>query len=737
METQNGEYTQVYGTVEAVTFQNPDNGFTVLLLANEDGDMVTAVGTLAGVVPGELLTLRGRFIEHKAYGPQFEVSECVYEMPASAGDIEKYLASGVLPGIGPATAKRIVARFGEESLEILAREPEKLAQVQGITPQKAREAGEHFLELFGVREAVTTLGRLGLEPVEAITLYRRFGDDTLDMVMQNPYSLCGWPIYMNFMRADAIANALTDEPDERLRARAALLYTLRHNMTNGHTCIPRGKLLETASSFFRIRPEVTEMELGAVLELGEAVPVTYRDTEYIYLDQPYRAEVTAALRLRMMAAMPAPPPPNVECMIELREQATGMQYAPLQRQAIAEAMGHGVMVITGGPGTGKTTTVNAIIALFEQQAERVLLAAPTGRAAKRMSELTGRKASTLHRLMEVDFSEGQEYPRFKRNDKNPLKCDVLIVDEMSMVDVFLFESMLTALRPGCRLVLVGDADQLPSVGPGNVLRGILDSGVVPVVALTEIFRQAAQSLIVKNAHRIVGGALPENGARSDDFFFMHAYGADCQQLVLSLVTQRLPKSYGYSPVEDIQVLCPGRKGPLGTEVLNERLQELLNPPVPGKPELRVFGMVFRLGDKVMQTRNDYDIPFTRINGEPGAGAFNGEIGVVERVGKGNMTVLCEDRRLEYTSENIHKLELAYAVTIHKSQGSEFEAVVIPLAEVPKKLQYRNLLYTAVTRARRLCILAGEEEVLAQMVRAGNKNRRYSCLADFLKDEDLV
>ena len=354
-----------------------------------------------------------------------------------------------------------------------------------------------------------------------------------------------------------------------------------------------------------------------------------------------------------------------------------------------------------------------------------------------MAELTGRKAATLHRLLEVDFSEGQEFPRFKRNDKNPLKCDVLIVDEMSMVDVFLFESMLAALRPGCRLVMVGDADQLPSVGPGNVLRGILDSGVVPSVVLTEIFRQAAASLIVKNAHHIVGGQMPESGGKQDDFFFMRAYGYDCQELVLSLVAQRLPKSYGLSPVGDIQVLCPGRKGILGTEELNEKLQQQLNPPAPDKPEIRVYGNVFRLGDKVMQTKNDYDIPFTRTNGEPGAGAFNGEIGVVERISRGTMTVLCEDRHLEYSAETLHKLELAYAVTIHKSQGSEFEAVVIPLAEVPKKLRYRNLLYTAVTRARRLCILAGEEEILAQMVQAGNKNRRYSCFKDFLKDEALV
>ncbi len=733
MENPNSETVQLCGTVEAVNFQNPDNGFTVLLLCTDDGEMHTVVGTFAGVAPGEALALHGRFVQHKAYGPQFEASDCQYELPSGKEGVEKYLASGVLPGIGPALATRIVARFGEQSLEMLAREPEKLAEVRGMTPQKAREAGARFMELFGIREAVTTLARLGLEATEAIAMYRAFGETALDAVLQNPYRLCGWPVYLNFMRADAIAAALSEEPDARLRARAALLYTLRHNMQNGHTCLPRQKLLDTTSGFFRIQPEIAQQELAAVCELGDAALVQYSEREWVYLDAPYRAERACALRLRMIAAQPCEAPPGVEAQIERREAAAGMQYAPQQRRAILEVMNHGAMVITGGPGTGKTTTVNAIIDLFEKQAERVLLTAPTGRAAKRMAELTGRKASTIHRLLEVDFSEGQELPRFKRNDKNPLRCDVLIVDEMSMVDVFLFESLLCALRPGCRLVMVGDADQLPSVGPGNVLRAILDSGAVPAVTLHEIFRQAAASLIVKNAHRIVLGQVPESGAKTDDFFFLRAYGAEAQELVLSLMGRRLPKSYGFLPVQDIQVLCPGRKGPLGTEALNERLQEMLNPPADDKPELRLFGTVFRLGDKVMQVQNDYDIPFVRTNGEVGAGAFNGEIGIVERVGKGAMTVLMEDRRLEYSSENMHKLELAYAVTIHKSQGSEFEAVVIPLAEVPKKLRYRNLLYTGVTRAKRLCVLVGEDEVLAQMVQAANKNRRYSCMKDFLQD----
>ncbi|NLW78448.1 MAG: ATP-dependent RecD-like DNA helicase [Ruminococcaceae bacterium] len=727
------------GMVENVTFQNEENGFTVLTLADEVGELVTVVGILAGSAPGESLVLTGQYVEHAAYGRQFEAETCTYLMPEDAGAIAKYLGSGVLPGIGPSTAGRIVERFGDAALEVLASTPERYAEVRGMSIEKALKAGRRFMEVFGIREAVASLSRLGLSAAEAILAYRHYGRQTVELIEQNPYRLCGYPSYLAFARVDAMAEHLALPRDNRHRVRAALLYTLRHNLGNGHTCLPVEKLLGTACGFFGIDEAAAQFELAACCELGDAQQVHYGGEDYVYLPEPFRAEMTAALRIRAMAAMPPAAPAQVDALIAQREAMLNIHYAPLQKQAIAEALSHGVMVITGGPGTGKTTAVNAIIALYEQQAERVLLAAPTGRAAKRMAELTGRKAATIHRLLEVDFSRGDEFPRFKRNEKNPLRCDVLIVDEMSMVDAMLFEALLAALRPGCRLVMVGDADQLPSVGAGNVLRGIIESGVVPTVALTEIFRQAAASLIVKNAHHIVAGELPEKGGKADDFFFMRAVGSACQQLVCSLVAERLPNSYGFSPVEDIQVLCPGRKGPLGTEAMNARLQQLLNPPGPDKPEIRRFEACYRLGDKVMQVRNNYDLPWTREDGEPGAGAFNGEIGTITQVNPaaGTLTVRCEDRHLAYTAENLHELELAYAVTIHKSQGSEFEAVVIPLSEVPGKLQYRNLLYTGVTRAKRLCILPGEERILETMVRAGRKNRRYSCFAHFLTDEELL
>lgn len=735
-----GQRTEyLVGTVEAVTFQNEENGFAVLTLASEDGDLVCVVGPLAGSAPGEQLTLEGRYIEHTTYGVQFEASSCSYRMPETETAILKYLSSGVLPGIGPATARRIVDRYGEQSLEVLATDAEKLGDIKGFSLQKAKLAGQRFMELFGIREAVAGLARFGLSADEALTMYRQFGKNTLETVLENPYLLCGFPLYITFGRADAVAHHLSIQHNSQARIRAAILYTLRHNLQNGHTCLPMEKLLITAEQFFEIPREMLELELSLLCDDNEAQIVSYNNIDYIYLPDALHAEMIGALRIKEKIFPKSKIPSSIEKKIRIHEELAGITYAPLQKEAIAEALCNHIMVITGGPGTGKTTTVNAIISLYEQETERVLLAAPTGRAAKRLSELTGRKASTIHRLLEVEYMQGSEQPRFKRNEKNPLRCDVLIVDEMSMVDAILFECLLAALKPGCRLILVGDADQLPSVGPGNVLKGMLESKIVPAIELKEIFRQAAESLIVSNAHRIVEGQLPQKGGREDDYFFLKAYGTSCQKLVCELIGERLPASYSFSPMEDIQVLCPGRKGPLGTEVLNSRLQELLNPAAKDKPEIHWGGKVLRLGDKIMQVRNNYDVPYARTNGEPGAGAFNGDIGYIETINpsSGAITVFCEDRHVYYTTENLNELELAYAVTIHKSQGSEFEAIVIPVAEVPKKLRYRNLLYTGVTRARRLCILVGEESIVEQMVRNGRKNTRFSCFSEFLKDDSLI
>ncbi|MDL2252812.1 ATP-dependent RecD-like DNA helicase [Ruminococcaceae bacterium OttesenSCG-928-I18] len=727
------------GRVESVSFESEDSGFAVLQLVDGSGDLVCAVGSLAGSVPGEELTLQGRFVQHPAYGPQFEAVSCAFRLPEEEGAVLQYLSSGVLPGIGPATARRIVEKFGAGALEILANDPEKLASVRGFSEGKAREAGRRFLELYGVREAMAALSGLGLTASEAVAVYRHYETAALRLIEENPYRLCGYPLFISFSRADAMAERLSIDRESKERVRAAILYTLRHNLNNGHTCLPRESLLATVVDFFSLPPEDVERELDLLCEEGQLQAAEEGAGEAIFLAEMFRAELRAASHLKELLSQTYPAPRGLDKTISGLEETAGIQYAEKQKEAIKLAMEKGILLITGGPGTGKTTTVNAVLALFEKQAERVLLAAPTGRAAKRMSELTGRKASTIHRLLEVDFSAGMEFPRFKYNEENQLRCDVMIIDEVSMVDALLFESLLLALKPRCRLILVGDADQLPSVGAGNVLRGILQSNVVPTVCLNEIFRQAAASLIVRNAHRIVEGQMPQNGGKKDDFFFLRAYGKQAQKLVCDLVANRLPGSYGYSPVEDIQVLCPGRKGPLGTEVLCAELQNLLNPPAQAKPELKRGASVFRVGDKVMQVKNNYDIPWTHVDGEPGAGAFNGDIGIIEEVdpAAGTMTVFSEDRHIYYTADNLRELELAYAVTIHKSQGSEFEAVVLSVSEVPKPLRYRNLLYTAVTRAKRLCVLVGEDETLFEMVQNAKRNTRFSGFAGFLQREDWL
>lgn len=725
--------------METVTFQNPDNGFAVVNIVDKNGELICVVGTLAGSVPGEELTLLGRYIEHPSYGIQFEVASCSFRLPEEEGAILKYLSSGVLPGIGPALARRIVEKFGGSTLEVIASAPEKLGGIRGLTPVKAKEASQAFLEKFGLREAITALGAWGLTAAESIALYKNYDRQTVDVIHANPYILCGSPLYISFVRADAIASQLGFDREGQERNRAAILYTLRHNLNNGHTCLPKEKLLDTTSSFFGISLAAATEALEALCVDGQVQVALASERGFAYLGDYMRAEITSALHLRALAERQFKQPTTLERLIALRGQATGIEYAPLQKSAIVSALSSGAMVITGGPGTGKTTTVNAIISLLEQEAERVALAAPTGRAAKRLSELTGRKAMTIHRLLEVDFRSGPNLLRFVHNIGNPLKYDVVIVDEMSMVDALLFESLLMALKPTCRLIMVGDTDQLPSVGAGNVLKGIIESDILPVVRLTEIFRQAAVSLIVSNAHRIVRGDIPEKGGKNDDFFFLGAQGERAQQLICDLAAQRLPASYGFSPFSDIQVLCPGRKGMLGTELLGARLQQCLNPSAPERPEIQRGGITYRLGDKVMQTRNNYDIPYTREDGEPGAGAFNGDIGIITEVDTrgGAITVLCEDRRVFYTQDNLHELEPAYAVTIHKSQGSEFEAVVIPVTDVPGKLQYRNLLYTGVTRARRLCVLVGEEAVVKAMVHNDRRNNRFSCFAHFLKDDELL
>ena len=725
------------GTVEHLIYENEGSGYTVFEMATTQEELVVVAGIIGEVNVGESVTVYGNFTSHPTYGDQFKAETCEISLPQDTQATLAYLSSGALPYIGPATAKKLVAAFGADTLDVIANEPEKLTAFRGINQEKAQTISQMFKRMFGVREAVAWLGRFGIQARQAVDAFRYFGPTVVEALSHNPYLLCGEPLHLRFAQVDAIAAELQLAQDGQLRIWAALGYVLRHNAGNGHTCLPRLRLVQTAARFIALDPERVNTELDAALEEGEYCARVLEGTEYIYLPDLLSAEQDIAARLADLVRYPAPQPRDLQHSIDVLEMGQGFRYAPLQRQAIETALQNNVMVLTGGPGTGKTTTVNAVLALFENQADRVALCAPTGRAAKRLSELTGHKASTIHRLLEVDYTQKDGGPlRFLHNEKNLLKCDVVVLDEMSMVDVKLFQSLLAACKRGCRMVLVGDADQLPSVGPGNILGEVIRSGVVPTVCLTQIFRQAAQSLIVANAHRIVEGQMPQKGGKADDFFMIESGGPACQQLVCDLVCTRLPRTYGYDPVRDIQVLCPTKIGPVGTVALNGRLQELLNPPSPRKAQMEAAGKLFRVGDKVMQVRNNYDIPFEREGGEAGVGAFNGDMGIVVEVQPGQRTlkVQMDDRIVSYSGDALQELDMAYAVTVHKSQGSEFPAVVMPVAEVPPKLSYRNLLYTGVTRARKLCVLPGHRSTVAGMVDNVRQNLRYSGLAALLMQE---
>lgn len=722
------------GVVEHMIYENAESGYAVFEVNAGDQDIVVA-GNVGSVDNGMNVTVYGHMVNHPSYGEQFRAESCEASLPQDTAGLLSYLSSGVLPYIGPSTAKKIVKTFGEDTLTVIAETPQKLCEIKGITAEKAAIISNEFRRLYGVREVIAWFTRFGLSPQSAVTAYRAFGPHTVEALTQNPYLLCGEPLQLKFAQVDGIAAALQFESGNRLRVAAGLLYALRHNAGNGHTCLPRAKLLESTAKFLRVEPEEIEAGLQELLQSEELRSRTFDETEYIYLPDLLSAEEDIAARLGELSTFPTEPPATLESDIRALEIAQGFAYAPLQREAIRTALSSRVMVLTGGPGTGKTTTVNAILSLYEALYDRVALCAPTGRAAKRLSELTHHTASTIHRLLEVDYSTGAV--RFIHNEKNLLKYDVIILDEMSMVDVKLFQALLAAARYHCRIIMVGDADQLPSVGPGNILGEILRTQVVPTVRLTEIFRQAQQSLIVQNAHRIVQGQMPQKGAASDDFFMIESAGLACQRLVCDLVSTRLPKAYGFDAVRDIQVLCPTKVGPTGSVELNRRLQEILNPPAPNKPQLggENGSKILRLGDKVMQVKNDYDITFERAGAEAGVGAYNGDMGVITAIDREarSVTVMMDDRKYVYSADQLSELEPAYAVTVHKSQGSEFPAVIVPVADVPARLCYRNLLYTGVTRARKLCVLAGSGRTIQTMVRNVRQNMRYSGLRYLLTD----
>ena len=720
------------GTVEDVVFYNEDNGYIVVDL-DCGGELVTAVGNLGDVREGESLTLLGEYINSPKYGRQFKAEVCERSLPNTESAVRKFLGSGVIAGIGPAMAKRIVTAFGSRTLEMIENDPGQLSSIKGISPESARKIGEDFRKIAGLRKAVTYFARYGLPPAVVALAWKKYELNTVQAVEDNPWCLCGTGIELPFREADRVARDMDFPMDSEERILAGILWCLRENANNGHTCITENDLSDRVTYELQVNEKQFWNGLMMAEERGEITRCDKYDDKFVFLTEYYRAECSIAEKLAEMIKRHDGGEVDFSQEIAGVELEQGIRYEALQREAINGCMNNHVFILTGGPGTGKTTTLNAVISLCRKRGLKMKLAAPTGRAAKRMADLTGAPAQTIHRLLEVDF--GSKAHAFKRREDNPLTCDVLIIDEMSMVDTLLMDSLLKAIRPRTRLIMVGDSNQLPSVGAGNILRDLISSGRVPAVELKEIFRQAAQSLIVTNAHRIVEGSMPVLNDRKNDFFFMESVNEeDTLRLVVDLCRRRLPASYGYSPLEDIQVLCPSRIGVVGTQNINKELQLALNPPAKGRSEVKFGNTLFRTGDKIMQTRNDYDVEWRRGT-ELSHGIFNGDIGLIRTADKVNnrLEIDFDGRKAVYDAEMMKKIEHAYAVTIHKSQGSEYPAVIIPLPNGMDKLTYRNLLYTAVTRAKSTLILIGTVRKVQSMVENDRRMMRYSCLKPMLED----
>lgn len=725
---------ELSGSVEDVIYKNADNGYTVINLGCDEG-LIAVVGNLGDVNEGERLSLRGGWITSPKYGRQFKAAMCERSMPETESEISAYLGSGVIKGLGPAIAKKIVKQFGTEALDIIDNDCMQLTVIKGITSDKALYISNEYHKITGVNEVIKFLSEYNFGPAHAISVWSAFEHDSIKQIKTNPYILCTSGIDIDFRSVDRMAADLGFDAENSDRVRAGIVYVLHENANAGHTCLPTEKLRESVCDNLGIERRQFESCLDDCEEKDWVVRITLGKREFVYLPEYYLAETYIAKKLAFMLRTSAQYEKDYSDEIRGVEFSENIQYEDLQRAAISACLTGSVFILTGGPGTGKTTTLNGVIKILKAQKKRILLCAPTGRAAKRMSDLTGEPARTIHRLLEVDFTAKGEL-KFKRNETNPLPADVVIADEMSMVDALLMCSLVRAIKPTSKFIMVGDSNQLPSVGAGNVLKDLIASHYIPSVELKEIFRQAAQSLIVTNAHRIVNGEFPVLDDRQNDFFFMNkSLESDIAELVIQLAKQRLPDTYGFSPIDDIQVLCPTKMGMAGTKELNKQLQSALNPPSQNKAELKFFDVIFRTGDKVMQTKNDYDVLWTK-NNEKGSGIFNGDIGIIRSVDRfsQNVTIDFEGRVAIYTSEMLRRLEHAYAITIHKSQGSEYDAVIIPITAFTHNLLYRNLLYTGVTRAKKMIIVIGTKELVKTMVDNNRKMLRYSLLRPLLEKE---
>ena len=717
------------GTVHSVIFQNAENGYTVLRLLTEEGEVLTVVGCIPCVAPGEHLTVSGVLEQHPQHGEQLRAVELERFLPEDEEEIFNYLSSGVCKGVGPATAQRIVERFGRDTLDILEREPERLTLIKGITAKKAQEIAGSFRRHMGLRRLMEFLARYQLPPVLAMQLRQQYGDAALEMVQENPYLLSSDSCGVEFALTDGIAMSMGIAADSGERLQAAVTFELSHNENNGHVFLPRPKLVAATCQLLQCGQELVEQALDDLIDRGAVVQERVANVEACYLRRLWEAETSACRRLNGLLAVDADRSGQAARTIEEIQREQGITYAPQQRQAVELAARTGVLILTGGPGTGKTTTVRGIVALFQKMGLDIVLAAPTGRAAKRMSELTGMEAQTVHRLLGMSWNDATHQVTFTKTEQEPLEADAVIVDEMSMVDLSLFSALLRALRPGTRLVLVGDADQLPSVGAGNVFSDLIRSGRVETVFLREVFRQAEQSAIIRNAHSVNLGEPPRLTNDQGDFFFLcRRDGERTLSTVVDLCRSRLPEKMGI-PADQIQVLTPTRKGPSGTVSLNRSLQAALNPPKPDKRELQWGERLFREGDRIMQTRNDYDVVWEKADGTVGTGMFNGDVGKIVQIDPSGewLTVDFDGRTALYGVEQLNEVDLAYAQTIHKAQGSEYRCVVLAAMPAAQSLMVRGVLYTALTRARELLILVGDDAAVRAMAANDRQQRRYSGL----------
>ena len=721
---------EIVGTINSVIYKNEENGYTVLRLETDSGEDVTVVGCVPYAAPGESLIAHGSWASHAVHGRQFKAEYLQRTMPSSKEAIYEYLAGGTIRGIGPATASIIVDRFGEKTLDIIENHPDKLSELKGISFSKAEEMSKSLRRQAGMRRLMEFICSCSLRPILAMRMYKYYGEEALELVQENPYILCSERIGGTFAEADALALGMGMEENGIERVKAAVIFELAHNAGNGHCFIPRDKLASAVSSLINVEPELSDEGIEQLISTGEIVYEDIAGCSACYLFSLHEAEEYTARRLAQMCMNRPHISADIGALVEKIEKLQGICYAPLQRKTLELALDNQAVVLTGGPGTGKTTSVRAILAMFDSLGYDTLLAAPTGRAAKRMTELTGREAATIHRMLGAKMAEDGENILFTKNEDDPLECRAVIVDECSMVDIVLMRALLAALPEDCRLILVGDADQLPSVGPGRVFADIIRSGTVPTVRLSEIFRQKENSRIIRNAHIINRGERPDFSENAGDFFRLRRMNpVECASTIVELCAKRLPQKMNI-PAKDIQVLSPTRKGETGTGNLNRLLQAALNPPAAGKTEKAFGDVIFRVGDRVMQIHNNYDIMWKNADGTAsGTGVFNGDIGEIVSIENESeiMTVDYDGHQAKYGFEMLNELEHAWAMTVHKSQGSEYRVVILALNSGAQALMTRGVLYTAVTRAKELLIIVGDEQMAYQMIDNSRQSRRYSGL----------